>query len=516
MKKLLIAILVLVSSTIKAQGPEDGLRLSWFAPNGTPRSNALGGAMGSLGGDLSAAHINPAGLGFYKSKELLITSKYLNTESDFKFIGTNTSTSNSISSLGNIGIVIADGKKNRGYSSTAFSVSFTQLADYNSRQRFKGVNNFSSYSEKFLEELIYDNASMTAAENNYIFGSSLAFRTYLVDTSIDQFGNEGYQSLVPLSSGVNQSYDAITSGSSNELTFGWGGNVQDKLYLGASLVFPIINFNRSLQVVETDFEATNTKNQFGGFAFNEDFSSKGWGIGAKFGMIYKPESFLRFGVALQTPQLISFRDKLAADLTTNTEDYAGTLSASSNELNNGNAGVREYTVMTPTKATFSGSYFFASSGKPTQPLGFISADIEWVNYAGTRFYANDFDQASADYYDALNATTKDTYKNNFNFKLGSEIKLTGNWMARAGTAYYGSPYKNEFADENGKTVVTPSRFILSGGIGYRTNKYFVDLTISAANNKDAVVPYRLLDKPSPIAVQNSNAILFNIGYGIRF
>jgi hypothetical protein len=517
MKKIIIGFLVLATSTLQAQSPEDGLRLSWFAPNGTPRSNALGGAMGSLGGDLSAAHINPAGLGFYKSGELLVTSKYLKTESDFKFIGTNTSTSKTLSSLGNIGIVFADGKKNRGYSSTAFSISFTQLADFNSRQRFKGVNNFSSYSEKFLEELYYDNASMSAAENNYIFGSSLAFRTYLVDTISDASGNVmGYQSLVPISSGVNQSYDAVSSGSSNELTFGWGGNVQDKLYLGASFVFPIINYNRSLQVVETDLEATNTKNQFGGFAFNEDFSSKGWGIGAKFGMIYKPESFLRFGVALHTPQLISFRDKLAADITTNTEDYAGTLSASSGELNNGNAGVREYTVMTPTKATFSGSYFFASPGKPTQPLGFISADIEWVNYAGTRFYANDFDQASADYYDALNATTKATYKNNFNFKLGSEIKLTGNWMARAGTAYYGSPYKNEFADENGKTVVTPSRFILSGGIGYRTNKYFVDFTISAANNKEAVVPYRLLDKPSPVAVQNSNAILFNIGYGIRF
>ena len=503
MKKIIIGFLVLATSTLQAQSPEDGLRLSWFAPNGTPRSNALGGAMGSLGGDLSAAHINPAGLGFYKSGELLVTSKYLKTESDFKFIGTNTSTSKTLSSLGNIGIVFADGKKNRGYSSTAFSISFTQLADYNSRQRFKGVNNFSSYSEKFLEELYYDNASMSAAENNYIFGSSLAFRTYLVDTISDASGNViGYQSLVPISSGVNQSYDAVSSGSSNELTFGWGGNVQDKLYLGASFVFPIINYNRSLQVVETDLEATNTKNQFGGFAFNEDFSSKGWGIGAKFGMIYKPESFLRFGVALHTPQLISFRDKLAADITTNTEDYAGTLSASSGELNNGNAGVREYTVMTPTKATFSGSYFFASPGKPTQPLGFISA--------------NDFDQASADYYDALNATTKATYKNNFNFKLGSEIKLTGNWMARAGTAYYGSPYKNEFADENGKTVVTPSRFILSGGIGYRTNKYFVDFTLSAANNKEAVVPYRLLDKPSPIAVQNSNAILFNIGYGIRF
>jgi long-subunit fatty acid transport protein len=203
-------------------------------------------------------------------------------------------------------------------------------------------------------------------------------------------------------------------------------------------------------------------------------------------------------------------------MTTNTESYAGTVSTSSDELNNGNAGVREYTALTPTKATFSGSYFFASPGKPTQPLGFISADIEWVNYAGTRFYANDVDQASSEYYDDLNNTMKATYKNNFNFRLGSEIKLTSNWMARVGTAYYGSPYKNKFNDENGKVLVNPSRMILSGGIGYRTNKYFLDFTISSATNRDAVVPYQLLDKPSPIAVQNSNAILFNIGYGIRF
>jgi long-subunit fatty acid transport protein len=315
---------------------------------------------------------------------------------------------------------------------------------------------------------------------------------------------------------VNQTFDSYTSGSSNELAFGWGGNVQDKLYLGASIVLPIVNFNRSLQVSETDLSTTNATNQFGGFVFNEDFSSKGWGIGAKFGIIYKPEAFLRVGFALHTPQLIGFRDRLSADMTTNTESYAGKVSASSDELNNGNAGLREYTVMTPTKATFSGSYFFASPGKPTQPLGFISADIEWVNYAGTRFYANDFDQESADYYDDLNNTMKATYKNNFNIRLGSEIKLTSNWMARAGTAYYGSPYKNEFADENGTTLVTPSRFIVSGGIGYRTNKYFLDFTISSATNQDAVVPYRLIDKPSPIAQEKSRAVLFNIGYGIRF
>ena len=46
MKKIVIGILVFVSANLQAQSPEDGLRLSWFAPYGTPRSNALGGAMG--------------------------------------------------------------------------------------------------------------------------------------------------------------------------------------------------------------------------------------------------------------------------------------------------------------------------------------------------------------------------------------------------------------------------------------------------------------------------------------
>ena len=58
--------------------------------------------------------------------------------------------------------------------------------------------------------------------------------------------------------------------------------------------------------------------------------------------------------------------------------------------------------------------------------------------------------------------------------------------------------------------------IVSGGIGYRTNKYFIDFTVSSATNKDAVVPYRLIDKPSPIAYEKSRAVVFNIGYGIRF
>ena len=193
---------------------------------------------------------------------------------------------------------------------------------------------------------------------------------------------------------------------------------------------------------------------------------------------------------------------------TNTERYAGTDTAYSDDLNNGYPGEREYTVATPLKTILSTSYFFASPNKPTQPLGFISADVEWVNYAGTRFYSNTYDQESTDYYNALNNTIKSIYKNNVNIKIGSEIKIDGNWMARAGVAYYGTPYQDE--------TIKASKLVLSGGIGYRTNRNFIDLTVMNSMTKDAIFPYRLVDKTNYYANMTGNQFIFNIGYGIRF
>ena len=508
MKRIFLLILLGSSLTMYAQDPEDALRLSWHTPSGTARSNALGGAMGSLGGDLSSNHINPAGLGFYKSGELLFAPKFSFQSNNLNYLGNKSTSSNIKATIGSFGIVFADGKRKRNWTSTAFSITFNQIADYNNHVSFSGNNNFSSYSEKYLEELVNDRADTLSALNNYIFGSSLAFRTYLVDTTAGPNGAvTGYQSLVPISTGVNQKYDATTSGSYNELAFGWGGNVEDKLYLGASIIMPMINYNRNLYFSETDL-TNNPNNYFGGFTVNENFSSRGWGLGAKFGVIYKPESFLRLGFSLHTPQVITFRDAISADMTTNTESYAGIQSASSSDLSDGYAGLREYTIATPTKATFSGSYFFAAPNKPTQPLGFVSADIEWVNYSGARYYANTYDKESDDYYRALNTTIKAIYKDNVNIKIGSEIKVNSNWMVRAGTAYYGSPYKDE--------TIKASQWTVSGGIGYRTNKHFIDLTLVNTTVKDAIFPYRLNDKPNTYASYTGNRLMFNIGYGIRF
>jgi hypothetical protein len=244
MKKFLFLVSLSVATQISAQTPEDALRLSWFAPNGTPRSNALGGAMGSLGGDLSATSINPAGLGFYKSNEFYISPNFNANKNQFNYFGNKTSIDNNNMNLGISGIVFADENRRNKYKKNNFSISYTKLADYNNSYSFKGQNNYSSYLEKFADQLYYDGANLTQAQQNYIYGSSLAYISKLVTPIFDN--NKDVTDYQAIAKGnVNQFYDATTTGSYNEMSFTWASNTQDKLYLGGSIVLPMINYSSS-------------------------------------------------------------------------------------------------------------------------------------------------------------------------------------------------------------------------------------------------------------------------------
>ena len=77
MKKIfLLAAICACSQYISAQEPADALRYSWTTSSGTARQQAIGGAMASLGGDISATFVNPAGLGFYKTGDFVLTPGY--------------------------------------------------------------------------------------------------------------------------------------------------------------------------------------------------------------------------------------------------------------------------------------------------------------------------------------------------------------------------------------------------------------------------------------------------------
>ncbi len=510
MKQLLTCIGLVLFITIKAQTPDDALRTAWYSYNGTARFMATGGVMGSLGGDITANHTNPAGIGLYKTKEIVFTPALTLNNNKFNYRGTDTSNTKSNLNYGTSGIIL--GSPSRGgsnWASSAFAISVNKVATYNNRVQFKGFNNMSSFTEQYLEELTRDRADTNAALSNYIFGSSLAFRTFLVDTTSGPGGAvTGYQSLVPISTGVNQSYDANTTGGYHEIALGLAGNLQDKLYIGGSLTIPIIHYQRVLNYSETD-ATSSTTNQFSNFRYQETFSSDGAGIGAKLGLIYKATNVMRLGFAFHTPQFIAFTDKISSSIVANTETYANTRSASSSELNGGKPGESKYNLITPWRAIASASFVLGSAGDTRQQKGFISADLEYVNYRGSRFSASgdaNSDMALIDYYNLINNVIKETYKGNINLRVGGELKFH-TFMFRLGGAYYGSPY----ADNN----IKASKVIGSGGIGYRDHGFFIDLSYSHAFNKDAVFAYRLNDKPNTYAVQSGSRGTVVLSFGIK-
>ena len=85
MKRYLLLINLITCSAIYAQTPEDALRYSFYPQNGSARNLAIGGAMGSLGGDITATFVNPAGLGFYKTNEFILTPGFLLNNNKINF-----------------------------------------------------------------------------------------------------------------------------------------------------------------------------------------------------------------------------------------------------------------------------------------------------------------------------------------------------------------------------------------------------------------------------------------------
>jgi hypothetical protein len=141
----------------------------------------------------------------------------------------------------------------------------------------------------------------------------------------------------------------------------------------------------------------------------------------------------------------------------------------------------------PSSKLASASYVLREIEDVRKQKGFLTADIEFINYKASSYSivneSNNNDQSTKDYLKSLNKAIDKAYKAAFNFRVGGELKFT-TVMVRLGAAYYGNPYKN-IAGEKG------SRFQATGGLGYRNKGFFVDLAYVHTMGKDVHFAYRL-------------------------
>ena len=507
MYKILTLVTILITSHTFAQVPEDAIRFSWYPQNGTARTLAIGGAIGSLGGDISSNFVNPAGIGFYKTNEATISGGYIFKKGSTNYRGNTLNEKSNQFNFAPAGLVIAIPNRLDNKKTNAFSFAVTQTANFNNVIHFKGLNNFSSYSEQFAEEFSRLNTSIDNVLNtNSIapYTAAPALYTYLIDTVRN--GNNLIIKAAPeyiLEAGqaLQQEMMKTTKGGLYELGFTYAGNDGDKLLWGVSIGIPIVNYESNTVFSEND-TSNNSNNRFKSFSFTDNFTTKGAGLNVKLGLIYRPKEYIRLGLAIHTPTYMSLTDSRQSSLQTQLENPVATFNASSNLFTEGQRGVANYMQSSPLRLIASGSYVFREVEDVTKQRGFLSADIEYVNHSGSRFNS-DAEQPTVDeqtYFKGLNNVVKDIYKGNINFKFGGEIKFN-TIMGRLGFGYYGSPYK--------EAPVKANRMTMSGGLGYRNKGFFVDLTYMYLLNNDFNIPYRLQNLQNVFAdinQQNSNII----------
>ena len=502
---LLIALVLFCSLASFAQIPEDALKYSWFGPNGTARTQAIGGAIGALGGDITSNFVNPAGLAFFKTREFVISPGFSFIKNNSNFRGDTKTDNKSFFNLGTSGVVFGANNNGSRWNGSAFSIAVSRTANFNNRISYTGKNNYSSYGEQYALEARDSHLSIDDILNSssVSVGTRLALYTYLIDTltvpGLPASQNPQFVSLAMwknLQSGapylVNQQHAIETNGGITEIALGFAATHMDKFYLGGSLGIPIVNYEKKSVFTETDASG-NADNNFASSTLTEKYTSQGIGLNLKMGAIYKAADNLRVGLAVHTPTLYGLKDTYYASMTTNTENYVhtgnSTVTASSDkELNL--APVYKYDLTSPWRIMLSGAYVLSSVEDVKQQKGFITADIEYVTYKSNRFKTAE-DNGDNSYYEGVNTAVKDYYKNAFNFRVGGEMKFT-TMMARLGFAYYMDPYKDSELKGN--------KMYVSGGLGYRNKGFFLDLTYVHSLTNDINFPYRLYDKANTFAL----------------
>jgi hypothetical protein len=445
MKKYLFScgVAVLLSLSAAAQNEQDVLRYSRLGFGGTARYASMGGAFGALGGDISIININPAGLGMYRKNDLVLSTSFFNQRVESSYADTLTSDERFNVKVDGFGFVIAAKPENRtdhGWQMLSMAIGYNRTNSFQSDQYMQGNQN-SSMMDSWVRS-----ASGTGPSMLDPFNEGLAWNTYLLDPA----GNDTlhYVDRIPDGDIVTQVKQIETRGGMGEWTFGAAGNYDNRIYIGAAIGVPRVNYEETVFYSET--ELNDTVSNFDYLQFEQYLETKGRGINFRAGVIFRPYDFMRVGVAFTSPTSLKLTDTYFSKMTSILGDTLRVY-----ESPNGNY---RYTIRTPMRLT--GSLAFV-----IYKFALFSVDYEYVDYSDGRLKSVDYN-----YFEENNAV-RAKYTSASNIRTGLEVKFAP-FSFRAGFAYYGSPYQPNVKNEAARTYIT-------GGVGYRDpdDVFYIDLGI---------------------------------------
>lgn len=470
MKRIPIFIIAIFTMAFgNAQTVTDGLRYATENTNGTARFNALSGAFGALGGDLSSIAINPAGSAVFLNNNASVSFSSNNIKNEANYFNTITRSEDYDLSLNQAGIVFVFdiGQNESPWQKITLGLNYNNTQNFDNDLFLQGSGN-TSVANFFTEQaqgipldlLQLQNGESISSLYNFLGETQgvtaqnafLGYQAFIFDPASDDPSNTQYVSNVSNGS-FNQEYNVLTRGYTGKYTFNLATQYKDNFFFGINLNSHAIDYQKSTFLYETNNNAGSSVNQIG---FENNLSVLGAGFSAQLGAIAKFENF-RVGLSYDTPTWYEISEETTQYIETQRTQDNQTLTeiVDPNVLNI----FENYNLQTPGKITGSTAYIFGDKG-------LISLDYSYKDFSNIEF------RPENDAFFALqNTAINNQLTGASTIRLGGEYRIN-QLSLRGGYRFEQSPYVDSdiAGNLNGFSL----------GLGYNFGNYNLDLSYARA------------------------------------
>ena len=464
MKKNIIAIgFCLASSFIFAQNLTDGLRYSMEGLNGTSRFNAMSGAFSSLGGDLSAVALNPAGTSIFTRSEMSLTLAGVNSKNDAN--GRSTISSDFLLSQFGVAFPITIGEE--GWKNIAFAFNYQKTHNFDANDlnytyrnnganlgdffldKANGISQQNLMLQKYgadkkpsrlwrLDDLYSEYGRATRFSPEKLRYALLGYTTGLVSprdvsTEINPSMTDDEANAVKyattykknISEGTTtiQNVEQYTEGGVNKYNFNFAGRY-DFISFGINLNSHSVDYR---VVTKYQENYSNNTTDIRSALYKEEVRTVGSGFSLQLGAIAEVATGLRIGLTYASPTWYTLQDEMSQSLSTRLQGNV-TIPADPNVV----AVYEKYYFRTP------GSWTVGASWVWNKQL-ILSADYMYKGYGNMRFRSG---------LESENTIIQNTLGDTNSLRFGAEYRLplskTNHLFLRGGYRYEQSPYKTEY------------------------------------------------------------------------
>ncbi len=477
--------------SLSAQNITDVIRYSTIEYGATGRAIGTGSSFSAIGADFSLIGSNPAGLAAFRRSELVITPSFSLGSTNANLAEDAASSTNDKKigvGLNNFGIVLASSKPSRKWKTFNFALGINRLATFGNNISYSGSTT-GSVTDRWLE-LAQDFAPDELLQDP--FEAGLAFNADAIyqneNTGPREYASD-YQTF--RSTPLTKSQTINQSGYISEFGISLASNFKDKLYVGAMLGLPILLFEEERTYEEID--ERDRVDFFDDLEFKENLSAAGAGINLKLGFIYRLNQQLRFGLAGHTATVYAIEEDFSTSI-----DYQFTdPNANPLGLQESPAGNFEYSLKTPWR-------LIGSVGTIIAKKGFLSAEVEYVDYSGSRFNFESEAGGEINRQNRLNSEIANDLNTALNLRLGGEWTYDI-YRFRAGANMLGA-----ISEESKNGIV------YNAGLGLRKNAFFMDLGYRFNRTEGEFYAYQTSASSSQL-IQNQiskNSFVLTFGWKI--